>query len=72
MSHIHGWKTMSAWRKHRAEVLRANRHGSNIVHVEGLGSMSESNDFSEMIDSGCYEYKVIGNIHENPELLEAR
>jgi hypothetical protein len=51
MSHIHGWKSMSAWRKHRAEVLRANRHGSNIVHVEGLGSMSEAKAEVETIHS---------------------
>lgn len=29
----------------------------------------ESNPFSEINCSGCYEIEVIGNIHENPELL---
>ncbi|EFR8856883.1 hypothetical protein H0279_002996 [Listeria monocytogenes] len=30
----------------------------------------ESNTFSEIIMSSSYELEVIGNIHENPELLE--
>ena len=31
---------------------------------------SECNGFSEISGGGCYELKVIGNIHQNPELLE--
>lgn len=30
----------------------------------------ESNTFSEIIMSSSYELEVIGNIHENPELME--
>ncbi|HAM2078073.1 TPA: hypothetical protein U0X07_002989 [Listeria monocytogenes] len=30
----------------------------------------ESNTFSEIIMSSSYELEVVGNIHENPELLE--
>ncbi|EAC3828272.1 hypothetical protein Y528_05620 [Listeria monocytogenes] len=30
----------------------------------------ESNKFSEILISSSYELEVIGNIHENPELLE--
>lgn len=33
---------------------------------------SESNSFSEIFDSGCYRIKVIGNIYENPELMEVQ
>ena len=32
----------------------------------------EANDFSEMYCSGIYKYTVIGNIYENPDLLEER
>ncbi|EAC5011921.1 hypothetical protein GX68_08730 [Listeria monocytogenes] len=32
----------------------------------------DSNVFSEVSMSGLYEIEVIGNIHENPELLEAK
>ncbi|HBB5352001.1 TPA: hypothetical protein KBR24_003045, partial [Listeria monocytogenes] len=32
----------------------------------------DSNVFSEVSMSGLYEIEVIGNIHENPELLEEK
>ena len=36
------------------------------------GVETESNSFSEVFDSGDYEIEVIGNIYENPELLESK
>ena len=31
---------------------------------------SEMNSFAEIFDSGQYTIEIIGNIYENPELLE--
>ena len=32
------YKTLSAYRRHLAEVKRANRHGENLVYCAGLGT----------------------------------
>lgn len=63
----YGWEQISDVVWGLADRRFGNYPAFSMPEIE-----TELNSFSEVFDSGDYEVEVIGNIYENPELLEVQ